>query len=123
MNAFADHLKDLFHSWAPVHLKRMFGGYGVYRDERMFGLVADDTLYLKSDAINATAFDALGLPPFVFMRAGKPMTMSYRQAPAELYEDPAVAIEWAERAWEAALRVPMRLKKPARSPRGPRGAK
>ena len=32
----------------PVSAKAMFGGYGIYIDELMFALVADDVLFFKT---------------------------------------------------------------------------
>jgi DNA transformation protein len=82
----------------------MFGGYGIYHEGRMFALVTSDTLYLKSDAESAPHFDRLNLPPFTYMRQGKPMPMSYRQAPADLFEDREEAARWGWLAYESALR-------------------
>jgi DNA transformation protein len=57
----------------------------------MFGLVADDTLYLKVDNGNRTRFEAAGLPPFTSTgKHGQPVIMSYHQAPPESLEDAAV---------------------------------
>ena len=70
----------------------------------MIALVAKDTLYLKSDAGSAEHFDRLNLQPFTYVREGKAMPMSYRQAPADLFEDRNEAALWGRRAYEAALR-------------------
>ena len=70
----------------------------------MIALVAKDTLYLKSDAGSAEHFDKLDLPPFTYVREGKAMPMSYRLAPADLFEDREEAALWGRRAYEAALR-------------------
>lgn len=104
LSAFAQELSGVFAPWGAVHLRRMFGGWGVFHDGRMLALVVNDALYLKADAITAPVFDARGLQPFVYERNGRPVALSYRQAPAEMYEGPAEAVEWAGRAWEAALR-------------------
>jgi DNA transformation protein len=70
----------------------------------MIAIVLKDTLYLKSDAVSAEHFDKQNLPPFTYERNGKTMPMSYRQAPADLFEDREEAALWARRAYEAALR-------------------
>ncbi|MDQ0586831.1 TfoX/Sxy family protein [Variovorax paradoxus] len=70
----------------------------------MIALVAKDTLYLKADAGSAEHFDKLNLPPFTYVREGKAMPMSYRLAPADLFEDREEAALWGRRAYEAALR-------------------
>jgi len=43
------HILDLLRRWAPVAARRMFGGHGLFRGGLMFGLVADDALYFKTD--------------------------------------------------------------------------
>lgn len=104
MSEFAASLSEVFERMGRVQLKRMFGGQGVYLDGRMFGLVARDTLYLKTDAQTAPFFDTRELPPFSFERQGKVMRTSYRAAPEEIFEDKEEAALWGNRAFEAALR-------------------
>jgi DNA transformation protein len=103
---FCDHLVDLLAPLGDVRVRAMFGGYGVYLGQLMFGLVADDTLYLKVDNGNRTRFEAAGLPPFTSTgKHGQPIIMSYQQAPPESLEDAAVLCEWAREALEAARRA------------------
>jgi DNA transformation protein len=83
----------------------MFGGYGVYRDGVMFGLVSDETLYLKADAENAGYFQKQGLSQFEYHRKGKVTKLSYYQAPGAVMDDCTDAARWAHRSFEAALRA------------------
>jgi DNA transformation protein len=81
----------------------------------MFGLVADDVLYLKADDQNKEDFTARGLKPFVYVKDGKPMAMSYHQAPGEALDNTDDMLVWAEKAFQAAVRakqpkVPKRTK-------------
>ena len=55
----------------------------------MFGIVADNELYLKVDAQNRQDYEDLGLQAFSFGRNGKEFKMSYYQAPLEAMEDGA----------------------------------
>jgi DNA transformation protein len=103
-NEFADELHEVFERFGPISLRRMFGGHGVFRDGRMFGLVIDGRLYLKADAQSVAFFEARQLGPFEYLRRGKPARLSYYEAPPELFEDRNEAALWARRAWEAALR-------------------
>ncbi len=114
MSAFVESLHEVFERLGRIQTRRMFGGHGVWHDGRMIALVFKDTLYLKADAESAEHFDKLSLPPFTYERQGKPMPMSYRQAPADLFEDRQEAALWGRRAHEAALRSgqPPKPKKP-----------
>ncbi|QOF80595.1 TfoX/Sxy family protein [Variovorax sp. 38R] len=121
MSAFVQSLHETFERFGRIETRRMFGGHGVWHEGRMIALVAKDTLYLKSDADSAAHFDALNLPPFTYVRAGKEMPMSYRQAPADLFEDREEAARWGRLAYEAALRSgqPPKQKKPKPQPKTP----
>ncbi|WP_445286617.1 TfoX/Sxy family protein [Variovorax atrisoli] len=114
MSEFVQSLHEVFERLGRIETKRMFGGHGVWHEGRMIALVADETLYLKSDAESAVHFDRLNLQPFTYMRQGKAMPMSYRLAPADLFEDREEAARWGRLAYEAALRSgqPPKLKKP-----------
>ena len=103
--AFIDHVLDLLQAFGPVRAKKMFGGYGVFLDDLVFAIVADDVLYFKADADNAHQFDALDLPPFAYLRNGKEVRMSYRQAPEAALDDSAEMQRWAESGRAAALRA------------------
>ncbi|MGJ7563089.1 TfoX/Sxy family protein [Variovorax sp. GB1R11] len=104
MSAFVDSLHEIFERFGRITPRRMFGGHGIFHEGRMIAIVLGDTLYLKSDAESAPHFDRQNLPPFTYMRQGKSMPMSYRQAPADLFEDREEAARWGRRAYEAALR-------------------
>jgi len=115
-NAFADSLHETFERLGRIDIRRMFSGFGIYHEGRMFALVIRDTLYLKSDAESAAHFDRLNLAPFTYERQGQQMPMSYREAPPELFEDREEAALWGRRAYEAALRsgtVPKAMRKAA----------
>jgi DNA transformation protein len=112
----AEHLGDVFRLFGPIEVRRMFGGYGVYREGLMFALVADDTLYLKSDAVNIDEFRRHDLAPFAYERKGKLTPTSYYAAPASVMEDGADAARWGRLALDAALRAAAARRKPARKP-------
>ncbi len=83
----------------------MFGGWGIYKDAVMFALIAYDTLYLKVDDQNRPAFEAQGLQPFTYAGKGRPIQMSYYEAPSEGFDDPEILCDWARAAFAAALRA------------------
>jgi DNA transformation protein and related proteins len=102
---FVANVLDLLASWGGVSARRMFGGYGLYRQGLMFALVADDVLYLKADDGNRAAFEEAGTKPFTYDGKSKPVTMSYWEAPPDLFDEPEAMRAWARRAFEAALRA------------------
>ncbi len=82
----------------------MFGGFGIFRDGVMFGLIAQGTLYFKADDINRTAHEGAGMPPFRYTRGDKVREMSYWQVPLDVLEDPVELATWTYHAIAAAGR-------------------
>ncbi|QRM31480.1 TfoX/Sxy family protein [Microvirga sp. VF16] len=102
----AEDLRDIFRSLGPIHIRRMFGGQGVYQDELMFALVAYDELYLKVDDESVAYFRDLGSRPFTYeARDGRKTTMSYWLMPESALDDPDEAAELATMAVAAAQRA------------------
>ncbi len=93
----------------------MFGGWGLYLDDVMFGLIAEERLYLKVDPETDAQFAAAGSAPFTYHRGAKRIAMSYREAPAGTLRDPGALLPWARLGLEAAVRA---RKKRARTKRG-----
>ncbi len=85
-----------------LRIRAMFGGYGIYQDDRMFALIVDDRLYFKANAATRAEFEARGLSPFMYMARGKPVTMSYFEAPPEVFEEQESMRDWVHKAWESA---------------------
>ena len=102
--SLAEDLSGVFERFGRVSARRMFGGHGLFHEGRMFGLVSRERVYLKTDEENRAQFEAKGLAPFEYMRAGKLTPTSYVEAPPEIYEDREEAARWARLAWEAVLR-------------------
>lgn len=102
---FVQHLLDLLLPFGDVSARRMFGGYGIYRDGLMFGLVAHDEFYLKVDELTKPVFEEAGLEPFSFeMKNGKVGVMSYHRVPEGALSSPMAMKKWALLGWEAAQR-------------------
>lgn len=114
-----DYLRDLFASFRPVTVRRMFGGAGIYADGVMFALLSSGgTIYLKVDESNEPDFVREGLPPFApVMKSGKHVVMPYRQMPERLYDDPDELALWASRSLAVAQRKVLPKQKAARSGR------
>ena len=113
-NEYVDYLLELMTPLGGVSARAMFGGHGIYKDGMMFGLVADDTLYIKTDVENRPEFERLGLKPFVYVIKGKPTSLGYFNVPPEALESAAVMTEWARRGFGAALRAAARKAKVGR---------
>ena len=89
----------------PVAGRNMFGGYGIFMDGLMFGLIAGNELYFKVDDQNRAAFEAAGSAPFTYHGKSKPVEMSYRKVPAAVFNDMNALVEWGTAAFSAANRA------------------
>ena len=115
----ADYIRDLFAELGTVHIRRMFGGAGIYAGDVMFGLVSDDLIYLKADAGTVPAFEREKCLPFQYTtKKGKRAVMSYWRLPDRLYDDPVELAQWAKQA--IAIARQSAVKKPAAKVRAKR---
>jgi DNA transformation protein len=101
---FKQFVRDLFADFGPVTIREMFGGAGVYADGVMLAILADDALYLKTNAVSSFAYASEGMTPFKYTPRGKaPVAMSYWEAPPRLLEEPEELAAWAREAHRIAL--------------------
>ncbi|WP_230532918.1 TfoX/Sxy family protein [Microvirga roseola] len=102
----AEAIRDVLRNLGPVHIRRMFGGQGVYQGELMFALEAYGELYLKVDDESIGLFRERGSRPFVYeSRDGRTTTISYWLIPESALDDPDEAAELAGLALAAARRA------------------
>jgi len=101
---FIYHVLDLLEPLGKVTARKMFGGQGIYLNNQMIAIVADDVLYLKTDSQTEARFHKHGLSPFRYQRQGRNISMSYYHAPDEALENPEEMRQWATLAYQAALR-------------------
>ena len=113
MDSYVEYTLELLEPLGPVRARAMFGGWGLYLGGRMFGLIIEDRLYLKTDDTTRAAFESAGGEPFVYDpgTGRKPVTMSYWTPPPDASDDAHALLPWARRAVDAALRAAQ--KKPA----------
>jgi DNA transformation protein len=100
---FAAYVQELMAGWATVSVRKMFGGYGLFRDGLMFALIVEDELFLKTDADNVAMFERAGSHPFVYQSKVRAVQMSYWSAPAASLESPDEMDIWCRSAYGAAI--------------------
>ena len=114
-DSFAEFLREQLEPLGRVTLRRMFGKTGVFCDGVMFGMVADNTLYLRVDDRNREAFaEAASTPPLNYAKKGSLIDLSFWRAPERLFDEPDDLVEWARLALAAARRVAAKRVKTAR---------
>jgi DNA transformation protein len=122
---FVTHCLELLGALGPARARRMFGGHGLYVDERFIALIIGETLYLKTDDETRPRFEAAGSVPFDYAtRDGQRVVMAYWAAPQDAMESPALMLPWARLAMASALRAaaskrPAAARSSAATPRKP----
>jgi len=119
-----EYLVDQLRDWAPVTVRRLFGGWGIFRGGLMFGLIARDAVYFRVDAENRPDYEEAAARPFLHaarrragaavspaqpftyrMPNGKTVAMAYYEVPADILDDSEALGQWAAKAEAAALRA------------------
>ena len=115
-------IRDLFAPFGPVTMKRLFGGFGLYREAVIFGLVFDGAIFLKVDETSIPDFEREGSGPLVYSRAERSgaVALPYWQLPERLYDDPEELAIWAARALAVSERKKLapRRRRKRKPPRG-----
>lgn len=90
-------ISDILGHIEGISSKRMFGGYGLYLEVTIFGIITSDSvLYFKVDETNKAQFELRGSAPFVYTgrKDKKPITMPYWRVPEEVMEDKDMISDW-----------------------------
>ena len=112
-DALRAHILDLLGP-LDVVARAMFGGVGFFKDGAMFGLIAGDSFYLKTDDSNRAAYEEAGSAPFTYEGKGRPVVMPYHTAPEELLEDADEMRAWARKS--IAIAIAAAAAKPKKPP-------
>lgn len=100
---FLNYVLEQLAGLAGVRARSMFGGVGLYCEELFFALVDNDVLYLRVNDDNRPDYAARGMRQFRPYADRPQLSMSYYEVPAEVLEDPAQLVDWAQRSVAAAL--------------------
>jgi DNA transformation protein len=114
-----DHLTDQLAPLGAARGRPMFGGYGVYLDCLIIGLIAFDTFYLKVDDQNRPDFEAAGSSPFSYdTKSGVNTITGYWEVPADVLEDSDQLRAWALKSLAVSRRAGAKAA-PKRKKNGP----
>jgi DNA transformation protein len=94
--SFKDFVLDQLRDLDDVESRRMFGGYGLYRDETFFGILHRGRVYFKIDETTVKEYRKRKMK--AFRPNAKQTLKNYYQVPVEVIEDGEQLVEWAKRA-------------------------
>lgn len=95
--SFRDFVLDQLAALPELRARAMFGGHGIYAEDRFFAILADDRLYFKVDDTNRAEYLARGMKPFTYEKQGQVMSMNYYEVPPEVLDDRTELVAWARR--------------------------
>ena len=99
----ANYVEEQLAFLGRISTKSIFGGIGIFVDERLLGIVMDDRLYLHTDASNLGVYQERGMPQFKPYPNAFDLTTDHHQVPPELVEDQVQLKRWGEQALAAAI--------------------
>jgi DNA transformation protein len=91
---FVDYVIELLEPFNVVRARKMFGGYGLYIDNKIFALIIDRELYFKANSETSKFFAQWGSTPFSYQRQGKNIQMSYWRVPPVVLENQELLEKW-----------------------------
>jgi DNA transformation protein len=95
-DSFRDYVLDQLREAGRVECRAMFGGYGLYRSGRIFGILYKGRFYLKVDDATRPAFVKAGIKPF---KPNARQTMKgYYEVPPDVLENAAELARRVSRA-------------------------
>jgi DNA transformation protein and related proteins len=111
-NPYLEFLAEQMAPLGEITWRSMFGGYCLYCDGIVFALIANQCVFLKANDEDRGKFEARGLQAFRPFEGSQ--SMSYYEAPPEIFEDPDAMKHWCGGAVEAG-RLAQSKKKPKKT--------
>jgi DNA transformation protein len=119
-DSFTEFLCEQLAPLGRVTMRRMFGKTGVFCQGLMFGMITNDTLYVRVDDHNRAVFEeAKSDPPLNYRKQGHAIDLAFWRVPERLLDEPDELVIWAQAALAAARRVAARRERtaPRRKPK------
>jgi DNA transformation protein len=112
-------ISDIIERLSPfgdISSRRMFGGYGLYKNGIIIALVADEELYFKGIPSAQAYYESFGSTRFVYEGQKRPIQLSYWYVPATVLNDSEILEKWVDIAFHSskeyqAKRPPKRTKR------------
>ena len=86
-----------------ISCRAIFGGVGIFHEERLLGIAINGMLYLHTGAANLDDYVSRGMPQFKPYPNAFDLTTDHHQTPDEIVRDPQALKLWGERALNAAI--------------------
>lgn len=86
-----------------ISSRGIFGGIGIFQEERLLGVVIDGALYLHTGPTNLDDYVSRGMRQFKPYPKAFDLTTDHYETPREVLENPQLLKEWGRRALTATV--------------------
>jgi DNA transformation protein len=101
-NNLLDQITGRLISLGGISSKAMFGGFGIFHEGAMFGIIKGTGLFFKVNDSNRLGYEKAGSNQY------KPMP--YYQVPTDVIDNPDSLLEWARASIKVAHETPTKKK-------------
>jgi DNA transformation protein len=102
-SSLASYVAEQFAPLGRISSRAIFGGVGVFIDERLLAIVMGEKLYLHTDKSNLDDYLARGMQQFKPYPNAFDLTTDHHEVPPEIVNDAEQLKIWGERALTAAI--------------------
>ena len=102
-SSLASYVAEQLAPLGRISSRAIFGGVGVFIDERLLGIVMGEKLYLHTDKSNLDDYVARGMQQFKPYPNAFDLTTDHHEVPQEVINDAEQLKLWGERALCAAV--------------------
>jgi len=102
-SSLANHVCEQLGFLGRVTSRSIFGGTGIFCQERLLAIVIGERVYLHTDKSNLADYESRGMPQFKPYPNAFDLTTDHHQVPQDVLEDDELLKQWGQRALTAAI--------------------
>lgn len=102
-SSLAGYVTEQLRFLGPISNRPIFGAIGIFIEDRLLGIVADDGLYLHTGPVNRDDYAARGCRQFKPYPNAFDLTTDHHAVPEDVIDDVEQLKVWGERALLAAV--------------------
>lgn len=103
MNEFIEFIIESLSASGLIQAKRMFGGYGIYKNNVIIGIIINNELYFKTSKETETEYIEYNSHQFSYDKNGKTVKLCYWKVPDEILENRELLKDFANTAYNVSL--------------------